>query len=97
MSCAALTVRTSIGLQPQSDAAAAAPLQWDQPDVASHDRPLQQPVLDHTIGIAVARERLQGHTKGRELVRESVSQSVREPVGQLATWSVSQSASQPAS
>lgn len=97
MRCAALTVRTSIGLQPQSDAAAAAPLQWDQPDVASHDRPLQQPVLDHTVGVAVARERLQGHTKGRESVSQSVSQPVSKPASQLVSQSANRSVSQPVS
>lgn len=66
-------MRTSVSLQPQSDAAAAAPLQRDQPDVASHDRLLQQPVLDHAVSVAVAQKRLQGHTKVKELVGQSVS------------------------
>lgn len=93
-----LTVRTSVGLQPQSNAAAAVPLQWDQPDVASHDRPLYQPVLDHAVSVAVAQERLQGHTKGRELIGQSVSQLARQSVSHSASESVSQLAiSQPVS
>lgn len=51
-------MRTSVGLQPESDAPVVAPLQRDQADVASDHRTLEL-VLDHAVGVAVAWKRLE--------------------------------------
>lgn len=51
-------MRTSVGLQPESDAPVVTPLQRDQADVASDHRTLEL-VLDHAVGVAVAWKRLE--------------------------------------
>lgn len=61
-----LTVRTSIGLQPESNPTVWIPVQRNETDKAG-DRRLLQLVLDHTVCVTVTWKRLKSQTKDHVL------------------------------
>lgn len=62
-----LTVRTSIGLQSESNPTIRIPVQWDQADVAS-DHQVLELMLDHTVCVTVTWKSLEKHINSSKLV-----------------------------